>query len=281
MSDEILHGTRGIELPRNRAYDTHRDDDTFTTPSITLFDIDYAILWHLQKRIQPEVEENGKMIPVPVTMASGEKWNQIQRHGYLRDKGRKIMTPTIVLRRLSMTADLRVPKLDVAGDNNSTQIIMFPDTQMNNTHDWIHKTHNTKKSKTYFLSVIPDHVLVSYEILIWTELQIQMNSIVEQIVPQDRMPWGDVFQFVTKIGDYSFETLNNTGEDRIIRSTIPIEVEGILQAEYELKESTIKKAHSIKRVDFINEVEQYDIYPDQKPKIIKPNYSRRPPKNFE
>lgn len=280
MADEILHGSFGIELPRNRAYDTHRDDDTFTTPSITLFDIDYAILWHLQKRIQPEVEENGKIVQVPVTMAAGEKWNQIQRHGYLRDRERKVMTPVITVKRNSMTPDLRVPKLDVAGDNGATQLIMFPDTQMNNKNDWIHKNYNTKESKTYYLSVIPDHVIVSYDIYIWTELQIQMNKIIEQIVPQDRMPWGDVFQFTTKIGDYSFEALNNTGEDRVVRATVPIEVAGILQAEYELRKSTIRKAHSIKRVDFQNEVEQYDIYPDHKPKIIRPGYSRRPPKNF-
>jgi len=281
MSDNFVeHGSRGIELGRNRALDTRRDDDNFKVPSITLFDIDYALLWHLKNNIVLEVTENGKTIPIPIQMAAGETWSQIQRHGFLRDKGRKIMTPIVTLKRNSMTPDTRVPKLDIPGDNGATQLIMFPDQQQNNSTDWINKSYNTKESKTYFVSVIPDHVLVSYDLFIWTDLTAQMNAVVEQIVPQDRMPWGDVMQFTTKIGDYNFETINNTGEDRIVRCQIPLEVEGILQPEYEMRESTIRKAHTIKRVDFRNEVEQEEIYVDHKPKIIRMGSSRRPTKNF-
>ena len=86
--------------------------------------------------------------------------------------------------------------------------------------------------------------------------------------------------FTTTIGDYSFETINSTGEDRIVRCQVPLEVAGILQSEYEMKESTIRKAHTVKRVDFRNEVEQEEIYVDHKPKIIRMGGSRRPSKNF-
>jgi len=282
MADNyVKYGSRGIEEPSNRAYDTRRDDDTFKTPSITLYDIDFSILWFLKNVIVPKIEENGKMINVPVYMAAGEKWVQIQRNGYIRDKSRKVMTPIITLRRNSMENDPSVPKLDVPAENRGDTIIVFPDRQFNNTNDWIHKTELTKKSKTYYVSVMPEHVLVSYDIHIWTDLTTQMNSIVEQILPKDRLPWGDIMQFTTRVGNFSFETMNNAGEDRLVRCTIPIEVQGILQNEYEGDVSTIQKAHSIKRVDFINEVEQTEIYPDHKPKIIRFGKSRLPSKKFD
>jgi hypothetical protein len=276
----VQYGSRGIELPRNRALDTRRDDDNFTVPSITIYDIDYSILWFLKNKIAPEIIENGNVIPVPIILAAGETWSQIQRHGYLRSKDRKLMTPIITLKRNSIVSDTKVPKLDVPTENNATQLILFPDTQSNNSTDWINKSYNTKESKTYFVSVIPDHVIVSYDLYIWTDLSVQMNSIIEQIIPQDKMPWGDIIQFTTKVGDFNFETINTSGEDRIVRCQIPLEVDGILQAEYELKESSIRKAHTIKRVDFKNEVEQDEIYVDHKPKIIRSVRSRRPSKNF-
>jgi len=282
MADNFVkYGSRGIDEGRNRAYDTRRDDDIFKTPSITLYDIDFSILWFLKNKIIPKIEENGKMINVPVYMAAGEKWAQIQRNGYIRDKSRKVMSPIITLKRNSMTADTSVPKLDVPADNRGTQLIIFPDQQLNNTNDWIHKTELSKKSKTYFLSVLPDHVLVSYDIHIWTDLTTQMNTIVEQVLPHDRMPWGDIMQFTTRVSDYSFETINNSGEDRLVRCSIPITVSGLLQNEYEGDVASIRKAHSIKRVDFMNEIEQEEIYPDHMPRIINSARSRIPTKKFD
>lgn len=280
QGNSINNGDRRIEEPRNRAYDTRRDTDTFTTPSINIYDIDYAILYHLNSNIDVSIEENGKMIKVPVMFANGETWTQIQKHGYLRDKSRKIMTPVIALKRNSMELDDRVPKLKTTQRNSANQIIYFPDTQTNNQNDWIHKTQNTKKSKTYFLSVMPDFVRVSYELFIWTDLVIQMNSIIEQILPENRLVWGGAMKFETEVSDYSFDILNDTGTDRIVQCTMPLLVRGGLQPEYESKQSTIQKAHSIKRVVFTDEQSNEEFYVDEKPKIIRPAESRLPTKRF-
>ena len=52
---------RQVEKPRNRALDTRRDDDTFVVPSITPYDIDYAILAYIKEVIKPQVIEDGKL----------------------------------------------------------------------------------------------------------------------------------------------------------------------------------------------------------------------------
>ena len=270
-----------ISPNRNRAYDTRRDNDSFKTPSITLYDIDYAILHFLKERMNFQIEENGRMINVPVMYAGGETWSQIQRHGYLRDKSRKILTPIIILRRSGILEDDRFSQLDVRGTNGANSIKIVPNRQIHDPYDRYQETYNSKRNTEFFISVMPTMVKVTYDLFIWTEMQTQLNTIVQKIIPQNRLVWGDTYEFTTKVGDISFETLNDTGNDRIIRASTQLEVDGRLQEEYELYESDIIKAHSIKRFVFENEVEQTEIYPDHKPKIIRIAKSRLPNTNLE
>ena len=270
-----------IDANRNRAYDTRRDTDSFKTPSITLYDIDYAVLYFLKEKINFQIEENGRMITVPVMYAGGETWSQIQRHGYLRDKTRKILTPIIVLRRSGLLEDDRFSQLDVRGPLQSKAMILRPNRQVDDPYDQYQETDNSTNNFEFYATVLPTMVKVTYDVFIWTELQTQLNSIVEKIIPQNRLSWGDSYQFTTKFGDVAFETLNDTGNDRIIRASLQLEVDGRLRESYELFESDVIKAHSIKRLVFENEVEQTEIYPDHKPKIIRIAKSRLPGTNLE
>ncbi len=279
MADDYIN--RSVDSNQNRAYDTRRDTDSFKTPSITLYDIDYAILYFLKERINFQIEENGRMISVPVIYAGGETWSQIQRHGYLRDKTRKILTPIIVLRRANLIEDDRFPQLDIRGTNGANSLIIRPNRQITDRYDRYQETDNSKKNFEFYATVLPTMIKVTYEVYIWTELQTQLNSIVEKMIPQNRLIWGDSYQFTTKVGDVTFDTMNDTGNDRIIRASLQLEVDGRLQEEYELFQSDVVKAHSIKRFVFENEVEQTEIYPDHKPKIIRIAKSRLPETNLE
>lgn len=280
MADNYIDN-RFNNADRNRAYDTRRDNDSFKTPSITLYDIDYAILYFLKERLNLQIEENGRMINVPVMYAGGETWSQIQRHGYLRDKSRKILTPIVILRRANLIEDDRFPQLDIRGANSGNTLIVKSNRQIHDPYDQYQETDNATRNTEFFISVIPTMVKITYDLFIWTELQTQLNSIVQKIIPQNRLIWGDSMQFTAKVGDISFETLNDTGNDRIIRASLQLEVDAKLQEEYELYESDVAKAHSIKRFVFENEVEQTEIYPDHKPKIIRIPKSRLPNSNTE
>lgn len=272
FNDNFMYTTPGDP---NRAYATRRDNDTFTTPSINLYDIDYAILYHLKNNTNFEVEENGKLVTVPVMFASGEMWTQIQRNGYLRDRSRKLLTPIMALKRDTITADERFQFLKVQNPTSANRLIIRPDRQNHDTHDWINKTHFTKRNQQYFISVIPEFIRVTYTVNIWTQLTVQMNSIVEKLITLDMDMWGDSFKFITKVGDMSFETISDTGDDRLVRTQCTLTVDGQLVPEYVLRESAIQKAYSLKRVDFINEVEQPELYVTP-PKIIRSAKSRLP-----
>jgi hypothetical protein len=285
MADNFVNSKiRQDDGTRNRAYDTRRDNDTFKTPSITIYDIDYAVLYQLKNKMKLTVNENGTEIPVPVMFSNGETWAQVQRHGYLRDKMRKVMTPIIMLRRTSVADDDRVPKLDIRDNTPGNSHIYFTNIQKENAYDWVNKTtdlNRDDRTYTYYASVIPDHVRVGYDLIIWAEHTMQLNYIVQQLNTQNRLPWGDAMQFVTSLTEFSFETMNAAGEDRIVKATTTLEVAGILQAEYELNQSTITKAQTIKRVEFRNEVEQYELYPDYLPISIRFGQSRIEATDFQ
>lgn len=275
MSELDLQYSRTVPND-NLAYDTRRDNDEFIVPSITLEDIDYAIMYHLQNNMGLTIVENGRIVPVPVTMAYGETWAQIQKNGFMRGQANKIVKPQLVIKRESMMQDDRLMNLKVPNIGAGNSIKMFPKQQKNNQHDWIHKTYNTEESKEFYISVIPDFIKVSYTLYIWTDLMVQMNSIIEEIIQHDKRPWGDSFTFNSQLQDAQFETLNDAQEDRVIRATIPLDVDGRLNSEYKMKQSNVQKAFGIKRVDFLNEIEQVEIYPDFLPKIIRPGRSRIP-----
>jgi len=61
------------DIKLNRAQQIRRDNDTIKTPTCTLYDIDFAIMWYLQNKIDPRVVENGTSIQVPVQYANGDK----------------------------------------------------------------------------------------------------------------------------------------------------------------------------------------------------------------
>jgi predicted PolB exonuclease-like 3'-5' exonuclease len=61
-----------------------------------------TILYYFNNVIKPTVIQNGKRIDVPVIYANSERWNQIQKNGYFRDKKDKIMMPLITFKRTNI-----------------------------------------------------------------------------------------------------------------------------------------------------------------------------------
>lgn len=243
----------------NRAYDVRRDNDTFKTPSITIYDVDFAILHYLKNEIDPKVEQAGVMIDVPVIYASSEIWSQIQGNGYMRDKQGKLLAPYMVLRRTSMSEDDRFRKLDVNSTPAGSEIVIRPKQRnFENIRDKHPELQNSKFTDEFFISVIPEFYKVEYELYIFTYLTEQLNSIVEAIIPVSNFIWGDSYKFRTLVGDFSFDTINPTNTERIVQATVNLTVDARLQAEYELKKSTIRKAYGIKRLVIRNERSSFD-----------------------
>ena len=251
MSDSkkpVVQSAYGPNHKPNRAYDVRRDTDKEKNFSVTLLDIDTAILTHLDTVISPTIIDAGRQIKVPINYASGEKWKSIQQDGVIRDHNGKIQTPAIAFRRSTMQRNDNLIPL-----NRYLQYPAVKHFSEKNKYDRFSAMSGFMPVKEIYSVAMPDHVIINYEFIIWTELIEQGNAVVEAINFATEDYWGDKnrFKFRTSISDYNFETTNDAGQDRIVRSTFSMMVNAyLLPDKFENYKSVVQKAFTPRKVVF-------------------------------
>ena len=251
MSDSkkpVVQSAYGPNHKPNRAYDVRRDTDKEKNFSVTLIDIDTAILTHLDTVISPTIIDAGRQIKVPINYASGEKWKSIQQDGVIRDHNGKIQTPAIAFRRSTMQRNDNLITL-----NRYLQYPAVKHFSEKNKYDRFSAMSGFMPVKEIYSVAMPDHVIINYEFIIWTELIEQGNAVVESINFATEDYWGDKnrFKFRTSISDYNFETTNDAGQDRIVRSTFGMMVNAyLLPDKFENYKSVVQKAFTPRKVVF-------------------------------
>jgi len=244
----VVEAAYGPNHKPNRAYDLRRDTDKEKNFSVTLIDIDTAILTHLDTVISPTIIDAGRQIKVPINYASPEKWKSIQQDGVIRDHNGKIQTPVIAFRRSTMQRNDNLITL-----NRYLQYPAVKHFSEKNKYDRFSAMSGFMPVKEIYSVAMPDHVIINYEFIIWTELIEQGNAVVEAINFATEDYWGDKnrFKFRTSISDYNFETTNDAGQDRIVRSTFSIMVNAyLLPDKFENYKSVVQKAFTPRKVVF-------------------------------
>ena len=237
----------------NRSLQTRRDDDVIRSPKRTLYDIDYAIKWFIENDIRPQITADQTLIDIPIIYANGEKWDNVQRLGYLRDEKGMLQSPVIMLKRNSVIERDNIKTLDVNYNPNENVLTYRSKyNERNRYNDPMPNIGNqgAAQDKIYVIN-IPKYVTIEYDMMIWCDFTIQLNDVIEQILPYGRFSWGnETSKFPTTIGAVNLETINTVGEDRLVRATIPLTVLATLLPESEARISTIKKMYAIKKVVF-------------------------------
>lgn len=251
-----LKRTEGLtdDLLLNRALQTRRDDDVIRTAQRTTYDIDYAIKWFIDNEIRPQVEANKEILPVPVIFASGEKWDNVRRLGYLRDEKGMLQSPIIMLKRNSVIERESQRTLDANRPRSENQIVYKGKYNARNRYEdelFPVPTNIPADSEKLYVVDIPKYVTIEYDLMLWCDFTTQMNALVDQILPYGRFAWGNESnKFPTALGQFSFETLNTVGEDRLVRASTTLTVQGTLLSAQESRISTLKKMYSIKKLTF-------------------------------
>jgi len=247
---ESMNGDRLLD----RSNQIRRDDDVIRTKKRTLYDIDYAIKWFIENEIQPQLNDTNTLINVPVIFSNGEKWDNVRRLGYLRDEKGMLQSPLIMLKRNSVAERDSVKTLDVNWPQSGNQIVYKQKYNAKNRYEddlFPIPTNIRQQSEQIYVVDIPKYVTIEYDMMIWCDYTTQMNELIDQILPYGRFAWGqDSTKFATAIGSISFETTNTIGEDRLVRATIPLTVQGTLLSEQESRVATLKKMYSIKQLTF-------------------------------
>jgi hypothetical protein len=213
----------------NRALQTSRKTDKIKDISVGLEDIDYAIKYYFDNVIKPSVTIDGQFHPVHVEYASPERWKSVQADGYYRDSNGKVNVPLIIYKRTNVEKNRN---LGNKIDGNNASLYQVFETRYNprNQYDNFSILTNRIPNKQYYISVVPDYVTVTYDVIVFTNYVEQNNKIIEAIEYASDSYWGDEnrWHFRTMLDSLATTTTINTGEDRFAQTSITLKVNGYL-----------------------------------------------------
>ena len=235
---------RGTKISRN----SPGAKDDVKNISVGIMDMDSAIMYYFNEVIKPEVEVNKEKVKVPCIYASPERWNQITKQGFLRDKKRQIIVPLIVFKRTGMSRDDNMP-IDKLDANDPKIFYSFQKRySQQNRFDKFSVLQNIEPNREYYNVAMPDYVSLTYEFTIWTSYIEQMNSIVENINFSDGAYWGEPgkMRFRTKIE--SFSDASQVEGERLIKTTFGMNLNGYILPESFNNEITTQKYLTPKKI---------------------------------
>lgn len=220
--------------------------------SVTLFDIDYAMMSYLEDTVLPNLDDNGKLLKIPVIYGNSERWEGARRSGVYRDIKGKIQLPLMMIRRTSVAKNEAMSML-----NRHVSYPTIRKYSKENRYDRFSLFGSSVKPKYELFNVtMPDYVEINYDCMVWTNYTEHLNTVIEQLQFAGSY-WGDreKFKFNTSVGD--FNVINEVGEgtERINRVEFSLNVKAYLLPEKFDGEATTKKSIAVKRFVVSTEVD--------------------------
>ena len=193
-----------ISLPRSEKF------------SITLYDVDLAIMEYMRDVVLPELDENGTKIKVPVLYGNPERWKSARKDGVLRDVRGRLQLPLVMYKRNSLERD--------AASNSINRYLSYPTYQKYNNkqkYDKFSLMNGVQPNTQNYNITVPDYVSITYEVMVWTSFTEHMNKVVEQFQYATDDYWGnkDKFKFRVRIDSFDNQQEVGQGSERIIRTT--------------------------------------------------------------
>lgn len=247
-------------VSNNRAEQVRRDTDTQKDITITLYDIDEAILTHLE-HLQLQVVDQGKVVKVPVFFGPPERWVSAQRDGYIRDKQGKVILPAMILKRSNSGND---DSLKFFNRYLDTPVMKLYSDKNKYTKFSALVGQNVPVNEVYNV-LVPKHMVLTYHFIVWTAYVEQMNKLIETLAYNTQDYWGSKkgFRFRTQVdGGYNHTVEIQAGDERIVRSEFDLITHGYIlpdTATYlERQKMTTRKALTPKKMIMGMEVVRTD-----------------------
>lgn len=259
--DRVMDGSK-------RAEQLSLKNDNTKPFSIGIEDHDNAIDFYFKNVIKPFVIQNDLRVEVPVIYGDAEKWKSIQKDGYIRDKNGKLLAPLITYKRNDLVKNRSMGnKLDANQPHLYTVTATnYSKKDFYNNFDIL---NNQRPQKELYAIVVPDYVTITYSCVVFTYYIEQMNKIVEAINYASDSYWGDPsrFKFNARIDSFNTVTEIREGEDRAVKTTFNIKLNGYIIPDILQKDiAAIKKIPSVSKIVFgvelINTNKQVNIPPN-------------------
>jgi len=224
--------------------------------SIGIKDIDEAITFYMKDIIKPSVMQNGSRLDVPVLYGDSERWNQINKLGYLRDGNDKPMLPLILFKRTNLTKERFTSKIDANNPNNLQVFTKAYNKQ--NAYNSFNILNQSFPEKQYYATIIPDYVTLDYDVIISTYFIEQNNKIIEAMNYASDSYWGDPekFKFRARIDSFATNTEIPLGAERVVKTTFNIKLYGYIIPDTFLKDiNAVKKFNQKTQINILSETE--------------------------
>jgi len=213
--------------------------------SVSLFDIDYAMMSYLEDTALPTLDDNGKALKIPVIYGNSERWTGARRQGIFRDSNGKIQLPLMMIRRTSISKDDTMPM-----NNQHVSYSGITKYSKENRYDRFTLLGKTTQPKYEIYKIqMPEYIELNYDCMVWTSYTEHLNSVIEQLQYTGTY-WGDKdkFKFRTTLGEFNVVNEVGGGTERINRVEFSLGVKAYLLPETFDGENTTKKSFSTKRV---------------------------------
>jgi hypothetical protein len=213
----------------NRGHEQSFRGDTVKPLTIGIQDIDESIMFYFKNVIKPSVLQNGERVSVPIIYGAPERFKSFQKDGFYRDKNDKIMSPIILFKRTNLQKVRSLGnKLDA---NNPVNFGVFQKNYTTrNAYGPFEVLNNRIPEKVYYPVIVPDYVTLTYTCTIQTYYVEQLNKIIEAVNYASDSYWGNPERFKFSARIDSFSTINELteGQDRIVKATFDISLNGYM-----------------------------------------------------
>lgn len=214
---------------------------------VKLIDVDTAIAEYMSDVVIPDLEENEKVLKVPLVYGNAERWAGARKDGYLRDVRGRIQIPLVMFKRNSIERNE-----SLANFREVNTIGTHKKYSPKNRYERFSLQNNVSPSYELYSITVPDYVTITYEVMIWTSFTEHMNKVVEAFQFATDRYWGkeDGYRFKVKIDSFDNQQEVGQGSERVIRTTFTMVANAYLLPERYNEKPTIKKSFSPKRVVF-------------------------------
>ena len=253
--------TKGTTVRGNRETTFVPGNNFSENYSITLKDVDTAVLNHVKNVMKPRVKEANETLKIPVYYGNEERWKAVRKRGVLRDKNGSLVLPLIMLRRTEVSRnDLSGQSFPHDIKKQHVDVVRSSRWSKENQYDRFSVQQGVQPVFENVVTGMPNYSDVNYEFVLWTNFIEQMNPLVESFVDQSHTYWGDGTdnKFLCTIDSVSDASEMNQDGERFIKSTFSVTTKAYLLPEYlnsviTNKVSNVKKFTTPSRVTFSQE----------------------------
>ena len=227
--------TKGTTIRGNRETTIVPGNNFSKNYSITLKDVDTAILNHVKNVMKPQVKEANEIFKIPVYYGNEERWKAVRKRGVLRDKNGSLILPLIVLKRTEVSRnDLSGQSYSHDIQNKHISVVRNARWSKDNQYDRFSVQTGIKPAFENIVTTMPTYSDITYEFILWTNFIEQMNPLVESFVDQSHTYWGDGTnnKFMCTIDSVSDASEMNQDGERFIKSTFSVTTKAYLLPEY-------------------------------------------------